>query len=254
MPTPPPPPAGSGQPSRPVRTHRDLSAICTCPVFGSGFHESHKTGLVRKNSCIIEGPESLKFILHQKCNMVEETSDELRKRGIAAIENGNVCDALEIFEMLFTQRKDPSDEKWRGLALQLLGRYGEACECFQRRLNENPSDAYSLHQLAHLKACCEDDSVRDGRMAVELSTRLCELTKWKSWSDVSVLAAAHAEVEDWRAAQRFASLAWELAPADEKDRREKRLEQYKERRKYRSSGDGDRSSLIRTQPQSLQHD
>jgi tetratricopeptide (TPR) repeat protein len=176
--------------------------------------------------------------------MAELQPDELRYLGIEAFKAGDYEQAIEKFNALVLISDHPFDNRWRILTLQLLGRYSEACAALQMLLDRNSTDTFALHQLGHIKSCCGDPSLRDGPMAVKLSIRLCELSEWKNWEHISVLAAAHAEVGDWDSAQQFASMALELAPDNEKARREARLNQYKQHRPFHSSVELDRSLII----------
>jgi hypothetical protein len=60
-----------------------------------------------------------------------------------------------------------------------------------------------------------------------------------------VLAAAYAEIGDWVQADHFARMALSVAPEAEKPRRQDRLDQYRQRRPFRSSPESDRLLLVR---------
>jgi tetratricopeptide (TPR) repeat protein len=177
--------------------------------------------------------------------MAESYADALRYKAAAAFKASEYDQAIEMFDELVGITDNPLDQLWRGQALQLAGRYAEACEIYELVLRDNPSDLFALHHLAHIKASCENQSLRDGKLAVNLATHLCKLSDWQEWSDVSVLAAAHAEVGDWKQAELFANMALELAPENEKERRHRTLDQYRERRPFRSSPEMNQSLLVR---------
>jgi hypothetical protein len=61
-------------------------------------------------------------------------------------------------------------------------------------VEEAPANDTALNALAWLLATCPDEGVRDGKEAIALATRACELTQWKSAAIVDTLACAHAEV------------------------------------------------------------
>jgi hypothetical protein len=44
-----------------------------------------------------------------------------------------------------------------------------------------PDDESGYRALAWLLATCPDKKVRQGRRAIDLATRACDLTEWKSW-------------------------------------------------------------------------
>lgn len=168
----------------------------------------------------------------------------LRYQAISAFCAHKFADALEKFDELISLSHEPADESWRGVTLYALGRYAEACAYYESMLEREPTNARVLNYLAHIKCTCELDELRDGPRAVELATRLCEISEWKLWSHVSVLAGAYAEVGDWEQAERFASLTLQIAPSEEKDRRRNRLEQYREHRPFRCSPEQIVSLLI----------
>jgi tetratricopeptide (TPR) repeat protein len=60
----------------------------------------------------------------------------------------------------------------------------------------DPSATDLLNDLSWLLATCPDANHRDGQRAVELATKACQLTEWKSWPLIDTLAAAYAEVVD----------------------------------------------------------
>jgi serine/threonine-protein kinase len=123
--------------------------------------------------------------------------------------------SLEIFQAL--AKADPNDaEAKRYLAVShsklgdvhlQLGATDKALQAYQKglKLSEalaktDPNDAqaqsdlaFSSNALAWILATCWDDSVRDGKKAVELDTKACELTEWKDPNSFDTLAAAYAE-------------------------------------------------------------
>jgi tetratricopeptide (TPR) repeat protein len=88
-----------------------------------------------------------------------------------------------------------------------LGKPDKELEYYQKsvalretRVAMDPNDAqaksglrYSYYSLAWLLATCWEDSIRDGKRAVEVATKLCELTGWTDPNSLSTLAAAYAE-------------------------------------------------------------
>jgi tetratricopeptide (TPR) repeat protein len=74
---------------------------------------------------------------------------------------------------------------------------------FEEALRLSPDDLISLIGLAWLYATSPDESVRNGRRAIELATRACELTGWKSSYAILALSTAHAESGDFVAAIRW---------------------------------------------------
>ena len=109
---------------------------------------------------------------------------------------------------------------------------------------------------------CPEGLLRDGKRAVELATDLCEQTNWMNYDYLGLLAAAYAEIGDFRAAVKWGGNAIELLP-EETDpearvRIQKRLEQYRLCKPYRFNLETTEFDLavefIQSQPQLEAHD
>lgn len=61
-------------------------------------------------------------------------------------------------------------------------------------------DPVTLNTAAWIMATSNDAQLRNGRRAVELARRACELTQWTEPGYMDTLAAAYAETEDWKQA------------------------------------------------------
>jgi len=73
------------------------------------------------------------------------------------------------------------------------------------------------NQLAWLLAACPAQGVRNGRRAVELARRGCELTDWQDANLLDRLACAHAECGQFDDAVTWAAKGLDLAPAEVKE-------------------------------------
>jgi hypothetical protein len=93
----------------------------------------------------------------------------------------------------------------------------------------------ALNALAWFLATCPDDSVRDGREAIRQATNACELTYWQEWKSIDTLAAAWAEIGDFKQAIAYQQLALEANGVDQEARQkmEKRLDLYRKQRPIR---------------------
>lgn len=67
-------------------------------------------------------------------------------------------------------------------------------------LSASSSQAFALHEKAVLLATCPDKSVRNGRLALECSTRATELTHQQVWTPFLSRAYAHMELGNFDAA------------------------------------------------------
>jgi cytochrome c-type biogenesis protein CcmH/NrfG len=91
---------------------------------------------------------------------------------------------------------DPKDAKGyveRGDDYVDQGEYDKAVADYKEAMRLAPEEAEAYNSLAWLLATCTEDRVRDGKKAVELATKACELSKWEDAEIVGTLAAAHAE-------------------------------------------------------------
>jgi tetratricopeptide (TPR) repeat protein len=80
-----------------------------------------------------------------------------------------------------------------GVALSREGRADEAAAHFRRALALAPDLVQALAELASILATSNDPALRNGKEAVELATRACELTRHKDPGVQLVLSEAYAE-------------------------------------------------------------
>jgi tetratricopeptide (TPR) repeat protein len=85
--------------------------------------------------------------------------------------------------------------------------------------------------LALFRAGCPDAKHRDGKKALAAAQKAYDLTKGPT--ELSTLAAAHAELGQFDKAVEWQTKAISAAPADEKDQYRDRLKRYQERKPYR---------------------
>jgi tetratricopeptide (TPR) repeat protein len=110
------------------------------------------------------------------------------------------------------------------------GRAGEAKKSLEQAARLQPNDPSTLNDLAWLLATSRDNRVRDGRRAVVLARRACELSQWKNAFSIDTLAAASASAGNFPDAVKYQELAISrLDPGDRKAQAEgmqQRLQQY----------------------------
>jgi tetratricopeptide (TPR) repeat protein len=99
----------------------------------------------------------------------------------------------------------------RAVIFEITGDFRAASD-FEEALKLRPEDQETLQGLAGLYAGCPNKVLRNGRRAIELATRACELEGWTSCYSLAALAAAHAETGDYEAARRWQERATQLAP------------------------------------------
>ena len=99
----------------------------------------------------------------------------------------------------------------------------------------NAKDDWSYNLLAWVRATCPDSSLRDGKEAVSLATKACELTNWKESSWIDTLAAAYAESGEFQRAIQFQEQALSLGSPSESEQKgmQERLALYEQSQPYR---------------------
>lgn len=148
--------------------------------------------------------------------------------------------ALKIYDQLIEQNPDAwRVYRGRGDARLSLGQHAEAIADYERALELHPQDEEDdglLNNLAWVLSTSPVDKLRDGKRAVELSIRSCELTEYKMPHILSTLASSYAEIDDFENAIKWIDKALELYEGDSEDlldnlKREK--EAYTQGRKWR---------------------
>jgi tetratricopeptide (TPR) repeat protein len=117
----------------------------------------------------------------------------------------------------------------RAVAHLKLGDFGQARADFERALQ----DKAGLNSYAWHLATSPHDAFRDGKRAIELATRACELSAWKDADCLDTLAAAHAEAGDFDQAVGIQEQAIALGTLDDDALRQ--LDLFRARRPYRTS-------------------
>jgi tetratricopeptide (TPR) repeat protein len=80
------------------------------------------------------------------------------------------------------------------------GQHAAALTAYEQAIKSNADDFQAFSGLAWLLATCPEDRIRDGKRAVELAKRACELSARAVATCVDTLAAAYAEAGDFEAA------------------------------------------------------
>ncbi|MCF7959844.1 MAG: tetratricopeptide repeat protein [Pirellula sp.] len=113
------------------------------------------------------------------------------------------------------------------------GRRDEAREQFREIIKK--STHHNAMNACAMDLSTNDDAMdRDGTIAVELATRVCELTGWGNPMYLDTLATAYAEIGDFDSAVKWQTKAIELLerPSDKSDY-ESRLKLYQEKKPLR---------------------
>jgi tetratricopeptide (TPR) repeat protein len=112
--------------------------------------------------------------------------------------------------------------------------YARALAAYDALAQAYPDYAEAYQIRGWIRATCPDARFRDGRIAVELATRACDLTGWKDAEALATLAAAFAETGSYPEAVKWQRrvLSLTISTSSAGDARE-RLELYKAGKTYR---------------------
>ncbi|HUY93147.1 MAG TPA: tetratricopeptide repeat protein [Pirellulales bacterium] len=116
-----------------------------------------------------------------------------------------------------------------------LGKQDKALEDYEQALKLDPANSGVLNNLAWLLATSPEDQLRNGKRAIELATKACEVTDYKQAHILSTLASAYAETGDFDTAKKWSSKAVELGEGSMKEQLAKELESYEHRKPWREA-------------------
>ena len=92
----------------------------------------------------------------------------------------------------------------------------------------------ALNSLAWLRATCPDTGTRDGKEAVKLAMKACELSNWIYWGYIDTLAAAYAEAGDFKHAVKYQKQVLEMMKkSTDHPELQRRLALYEKHKPYR---------------------
>ena len=123
-----------------------------------------------------------------------------------------------------------------------IGKHKEAIADFEAALKIEPEDTSILNNLAWVLATSPEAELRDGKRAVDLATKACELTDYKLPHILSTLAAAFAESGNFDTAVEWSQKAVDLNdpktdPEDQEAQLAKELESYRKKEPWRERQD-----------------
>ncbi|MFM8495992.1 MAG: tetratricopeptide repeat protein, partial [Planctomycetia bacterium] len=137
--------------------------------------------------------------------------------------------ALELDDKQFLSRRGRSDAEIS------IGDHKAALADLEQALVLDDDNDGVLNNLAWLLATSPDDSIRDGKRAIELATKACEETEWKQAHIISTLAAGYAETGDFAKAREFSKKAVETGgeSAEVKEQLQSELASYEAEKPWR---------------------
>jgi tetratricopeptide (TPR) repeat protein len=115
------------------------------------------------------------------------------------------------------------------------GKQREAVADYEQAVKVDPKNSGALNNLAWVLATSPDDSLRDGKRAVELAKTACEATEYKQAHILSTLAAGYAETGDFDTAVNWSQKAVEQGEQATKSQLQKELESYQAKKPWREA-------------------
>lgn len=91
-----------------------------------------------------------------------------------------------------------------------IGEHRNAVADFEEAIKIDPLDSGALNNFAWVLATSPDDDVRDGKRAIELATKACEVVDYQQPHILSTLAAGYAETGDFEKAREWSQKAVDL--------------------------------------------
>lgn len=115
------------------------------------------------------------------------------------------------------------------------GDYSNAAARFARAKQKSSRDDSVLNSVAWFRATCPDSSFRNGKEALQESTKACGFTKWKKAGALDTLAVAYAELGDFAQAIKYQRQALSIKPIlpDVLKGMQKRLSLYQAHKPFR---------------------
>ncbi|NUQ62887.1 MAG: tetratricopeptide repeat protein [Pirellulales bacterium] len=142
--------------------------------------------------------------------------------------------AIEYYDEALKQApENPFALRGRADSYLSVGEHAKAIADYEKAIKASPEDTGVLNNFAWVLATSPVDGLRNGKRAIELATKACELTEFKQAHILSTLAAGHAETGDFDTAKQWSQKAVELGDEDQKEALAKELESYKAGKPWR---------------------
>jgi tetratricopeptide (TPR) repeat protein len=144
--------------------------------------------------------------------------------------------AIEVYAQIIEE--DETELTWmairgRGDAQLGIGEHAKAVADYEKALKLEPEEDGLLNNLAWVLSTSPKDEIRDGKRALELAEKACELTEYKQAHILSTLAACYAELGDFDNAIKWSEKAIELGEGEVKSQLAEELESYQQQKPWR---------------------
>jgi tetratricopeptide (TPR) repeat protein len=144
--------------------------------------------------------------------------------------------AIEVFTKILDEDEDQKlARQARADTFLSIGKHAEAVADFEIALRQSPDDDGVLNNFAWVLATSPDDNVRNGKRAIELATKACEVTKYEKPHILSTLAAAYAQTGDFETAKKWSKKAVEIGveKKDVDEQLKQELQSYEQKKPWR---------------------
>lgn len=181
-------------------------------------------------------------------------SSAVFKAAVAAFYEEDFRSALEGFQLLLERGEMPevgtkSASEWSGLCYQMLGDYSKAVKSFEAALSRFPDTRRAKENLCYILATAPDAKLRNGQKALEIANELCSTSEKGEWVPLTLLAAAKAEIGDHESAVEVYERAISKMPLVEREKREKTLQDLRNKVPIRCSPEMDKKRLVKNAKQ-----
>ena len=154
----------------------------------------------------------------------------------------DVCDAF-LATVTDGTAVAPAWYAYRGIASYFKSRFADAARNYQEALRLNPDHLSSNTNLAHIYACCPDDSLHDAAEAIRLSQHACNLTRRELWFAVQSLTASYLRAHNFDAARRNAEVSMSLATSAQRYRVVELIDCIAQKRPFTATVESDLAKL-----------
>ncbi len=143
--------------------------------------------------------EDYDFVIQQYANW------EFPYRARASVKIAQKKYAAALEDLAIAIDREPTAEAYTqiGMAHGRMGDDEKELEAYEQAISLNPNHSLALNNRAWALATCPVAKLRNGKSAVILAMKACELTHWQNAGYIDTLAAAHAEVGDFAQATKY---------------------------------------------------
>lgn len=154
--------------------------------------------------------------LNAAIGMNKEYPEALNNRGVVYSRQGNYSKAIKDFSdaiKIYDRYQDALGN--RSYAYRQSGDVSKAIADLETAIKFDALAYEPVNDLAWIYATAKAKKFRNGKKAVKLATKACEMTQYKNWNTLDTLAAAYAASGDFKNALQWVATAISNAPEDQ---------------------------------------